>query len=56
MQDKWTRKKQIIEDTSRIGHAMGTHMATNTSRRGIMPSREESSLQDKNGSWSDVTS
>ena len=39
-----------------VDHAMGTHLTTNTSRRKIMTSCEESSLQDKNGSWSDVTS
>ena len=50
------RNEQITQDISRKGYAMRTSLALNNLGQGTTPSREESSLEDKDGSWSDVTS
>ena len=50
------RKKQIIQDISCKGYAMGSRLAINNPRQGNKTSSEESSQKDKDGSRNNVTS
>ena len=51
------RHEQITHDISRKGYVMEiTSLATNNPKQGTTTSCEERSLEDKDGSWSIVTS